>query len=125
VTNRVKRAAREASVRALHQGKLDCLVLSVRSGSVGLNLTAANHVIFISPCLNAASRRQCIGRCHRIGQTRSVMVHTLVEEGTVEEGVAAFIERNEELPARDVAGHSGLQQDQLVLATAKFIEEQL
>lgn len=84
ISDRLKRAEREAAVRALQQGKLDCLVASIRSGAVGLNLTSANHVMFMAPCLNPAIRLQCIGRCHRIGQTSPVVVHTFVLEGTIE-----------------------------------------
>jgi SNF2 family DNA or RNA helicase len=84
ITDRVKRADKEASVRALQQGKLDCLVASIRSGAVGLNLTSASHVMFMTPCLDPAIRLQCIGRCHRIGQASTVVVHTFVLEGTIE-----------------------------------------
>jgi SNF2 family DNA or RNA helicase len=84
ITDRLMRADREAAVRALQQGKLDCLVASIRSGAVGLNLTSANHVMFMTPCLDPAIRLQCIGRCHRIGQALPVVVHTFVLEGTIE-----------------------------------------
>ncbi len=84
ITDRLMRADREAAVRALQQGKLDCLVASIRSGAVGLNLTSANHVMFMTPCLDPAIRLQCIGRCHRIGQASPVVVHTFVLEGTIE-----------------------------------------
>jgi hypothetical protein len=84
ITDRVKRFDKEATVHALQHGKLDCLVTSIRSGAVGLNLTSANHVIFMTPCLDPAIRLQCIGRCHRIGQALPVVVHTFALEGTIE-----------------------------------------
>jgi hypothetical protein len=49
-------------------------LLSIRSGAVGINLTAANHVFLLEPCLNAALEEQAIGRAWRMGQGRKVMV---------------------------------------------------
>ena len=89
-----------------------CCVLRVachvaQAGSVGLNLTAANHVLFLSPCLDAGRRRQAIGRAHRIGQTRSVFVKTFVHAGTVEEKAAALLAQPQELPPREVSNPAG------------------
>lgn len=47
-------------------------LLSVRSGAVGINLTAANYVFLMEPCLNHALEDQAIGRSWRMGQTRKV-----------------------------------------------------
>lgn len=52
-------------------------LLSVRSGAVGINLTAANHVFLLEPCLNPALEEQAIGRAWRMGQTRQVVVKRL------------------------------------------------
>lgn len=47
-------------------------LLSVRSGAVGINLTAASHVFLLEPLLNPALEAQAIGRSWRMGQTREV-----------------------------------------------------
>ena len=60
-------------------------LLSLRSGAVGLNLTAASHVILLEPCLNPALEEQAIGRVHRLGQTRATHVKRLVAANTIEE----------------------------------------
>ena len=52
-------------------------LLSMRSGAVGINLTAANHVFLMEPAFNPALEAQAIGRAHRMGQTRPVVVKKL------------------------------------------------
>ena len=49
-------------------------LLSMRSGAVGINLTAANHVFLMEPAFKPALEAQAIGRAHRMGQTRPVVV---------------------------------------------------
>ncbi|KAF6233694.1 P-loop containing nucleoside triphosphate hydrolase protein [Scenedesmus sp. NREL 46B-D3] len=49
-------------------------LLSMRSGAVGINLTAASHVYLLEPCLNPALEEQAIGRAWRMGQQRKVTV---------------------------------------------------
>lgn len=49
-------------------------LLSVRSGAVGINLTAASHVFLLEPCLNPALEEQAVGRAWRMGQQRTVAV---------------------------------------------------
>ena len=63
------------------------LLVSVGAGSVGLSLTAANHVILFDPWWQSAIEMQARDRCHRIGQTKPVKVYRLCSVGTVEERV--------------------------------------
>ena len=49
-------------------------LLSMRSGSVGINLTSANYVFILEPALNPALEEQAIGRAWRMGQQREVTV---------------------------------------------------
>ncbi len=46
----------------------------MRSGSVGINLTAANYVFLLEPAINPALEEQAIGRSWRMGQERPVQV---------------------------------------------------
>jgi len=63
------------------------LLLSLKAGGTGLNLTAANHVVHVDRWWNPATEQQATDRAFRIGQRRDVQVHTFVCAGTVEERV--------------------------------------
>jgi len=65
-------------------------VLTLKAAAVGLNLTCANHVYFLEPSMDIAQEKQAVGRVHRVGQTRAVVVHRLVQARTVEEEVLAM-----------------------------------
>jgi len=67
------------------------MVLSLKAGGTGLNLTAASHVIHFDRWWNPAVENQATDRAFRIGQTRNVMVHKFVCQGTIEEKVDALI----------------------------------
>ena len=73
------------------------LVLSVKAGGTGLNLTKASHVIHFDRWWNPAVENQATDRAYRIGQTGRVMVHKLVCRGTIEEKIDAMIESKREL----------------------------
>ena len=79
------------------------LVVSVKAGGTGLNLTKANHVIHFDRWWNPAVENQATDRAFRIGQKKNVMVHKLVCEGTIEEKIDAMIESKKEL-AENVIG---------------------
>ncbi len=67
-------------------------VLSIKAGGVGLNLTAASHVIHFDRWWNPAVENQATDRAYRIGQKKNVLVHKFVCRGTVEERIDALIE---------------------------------
>jgi SNF2 family DNA or RNA helicase len=73
------------------------LLISLRAGGTGLNLTAADHVFILDPWWNPAVEDQAADRAHRIGQDRPVMVHRLVAAQTVEERILALQARKREL----------------------------
>ena len=82
------------------------MVLSVKAGGTGLNLTAANHVIHFDRWWNPAVENQATDRAFRIGQQKNVIVHKLVSEGTIEEKIDAIINSKKEL-AENVIGAGG------------------
>ena len=67
-------------------------VLSLKAGGLGLNLTAASHVVHFDRWWNPAVENQATDRAFRIGQTKNVLVHKFVCRGTVEEKIDALIE---------------------------------
>jgi non-specific serine/threonine protein kinase len=68
------------------------MVLSLKAGGVGLNLTAANHVIHFDRWWNPAVENQATDRAFRIGQKKSVIVHKFITKGTIEEKIDLMIE---------------------------------
>ena len=79
------------------------IVLSIKAGGTGLNLTKANHVIHFDRWWNPAVENQATDRAFRIGQEKNVMVHKLVCQGTIEEKIDAMIESKRAL-AENVIG---------------------
>lgn len=73
-----------------HKGP-GALVLSLKAGGTGLNLTAANHVVLYDRWWNPAVEDQARDRAWRIGQTRTVISHRLVCPGTVDERVEEVV----------------------------------
>jgi non-specific serine/threonine protein kinase len=73
------------------------LVLSIKAGGAGLNLTAASHVVHFDRWWNPAVENQATDRAFRIGQQRNVLVHKFVTRGTVEEKIDALIREKQEM----------------------------
>lgn len=69
------------------------LILSVKAGGSGLNLTAAHHVFHYDRWWNPAVENQATDRAYRIGQKKSVLVHKFLCGGTLEEKIDRMIER--------------------------------
>ena len=69
------------------KGEIFVFLLSTRAGGVGINLTAADTVVFYDSDWNPTADSQAIDRCHRIGQKREVTVYRLVCTDTVEEKI--------------------------------------
>jgi superfamily II DNA or RNA helicase len=78
-------------------------VLSLKAGGTGLNLTAAAHVIHFDRWWNPAVENQATDRAFRIGQTKNVLVHKFICQGTVEDKIEQMIEGKRQL-AGDVLG---------------------
>jgi len=86
------RGARDKLVAEFQQGEgPGALVLSLKAGGTGLNLTAASHVVLYDRWWNPAVEDQARDRAWRIGQTRTVLSHRLVCPGTVDERVEEVV----------------------------------
>ncbi len=73
------------------------MILSLKAGGTGLNLTAANNVIHYDLWWNPAVEAQATDRAYRIGQTRNVMVHRFITEATFEEKINLLLQGKKEL----------------------------
>jgi non-specific serine/threonine protein kinase len=80
------------------------LVLSLKAGGTGLNLTAANHVVHFDRWWNPAVENQATDRAYRIGQHRNVLVHAFTCRGTVEEQIDAMLQRKRALADQILGG---------------------
>ncbi len=82
------------------------MVLSLKAGGVGLNLTSANHVIHFDRWWNPAIENQATDRAFRIGQKKNVMVHKFITKGTIEERINEMLLEKQKL-ANDIIVDSG------------------
>jgi SNF2 family DNA or RNA helicase len=73
------------------------MLVSLKAGGTGLNLTAADHVFLLDPWWNPKVEDQAADRAHRIGQDRPVMVYRMVAKDTVEEAILALQERKRQI----------------------------
>ena len=95
------------------------MVLSLKAGGTGLNLTAANHVVLYDRWWNPAVEDQARDRAWRIGQSRTVISHRLVCPGTVDERVEEVVAGKRHIAQVVLARSSSiadLNTDQLRLA---------
>ena len=82
------------------------MVLSLKVGGVGLNLTEANHVIHFDRWWNPAVENQATDRVFRIGQKKNVIVHKFLTKATVEERIDVMLEEKAKL-SRDIVAGTG------------------
>ncbi|MEU0554227.1 SNF2-related protein [Dactylosporangium sp. NPDC006015] len=102
------KGARDAMVERFQTGTgPGVLLLSLKAGGTGLNLTAANHVVHVDRWWNPATEQQATDRAFRIGQRRDVQVHTFVCVGTVEERVDTIMAEKRTLAGVAVGSGEG------------------
>ncbi|OLL26990.1 putative DNA helicase INO80 [Neolecta irregularis DAH-3] len=84
--------------------ELFIFLLSTRAGGLGINLTAADTVIFYDSDWNPTNDSQATDRAHRIGQTRQVTVYRLLTRGTIEERILKRAKQKEEVQKVVISG---------------------
>jgi len=89
---------RQGLVKSFQENdRVPFMVLSLKAGGTGLNLTAASHVIHFDRWWNPAVENQATDRAFRIGQRKNVLVHKFVCRGTVEERIDKLIASKQQL----------------------------
>ncbi len=73
------------------------IILTLKAGGVGLNLTEGSHVIHFDRWWNPAVENQATDRAFRIGQKKNVIVHKFLTKGTIEEKISTMIEEKSSL----------------------------
>ncbi|NVB80726.1 MAG: DEAD/DEAH box helicase [Kofleriaceae bacterium] len=93
------------------------MLLSLKAGGTGLNLTAADHVFLVDPWWNPAVEDQAADRTHRIGQDKPVMVYRMVARDTVEERILELQDRKRKLAdaaLSEAGGAASITRDDLL-----------
>ncbi|KAI7957589.1 hypothetical protein MJO28_004684 [Puccinia striiformis f. sp. tritici] len=94
----MNRAERNRSMDALKADpKCEVLLVSLRAGGVGLNLTCAQRVYLMEPFWNPAVENQAVDRVHRLGQTKPVRMIRYIISGSVEQNMLEIQKRKTEL----------------------------
>jgi SNF2 family DNA or RNA helicase len=109
LTGKTAVSQRGKVVASFQRKDVPVLLISLKAGGVGLNLTAADTVIHMDPWWNPAVEEQATARAHRIGQEHAVFVYKLVVEGSIEERIL-------ELQARKAALAEGVLGSDAALA---------
>ena len=91
------RDRREVVERFHREEESRALLMTLKTGGVGLNLTNASYVYLLDPWWNIAAENQAIDRCHRIGQKNTVFAYKLIARDTIEERIIELQERKREL----------------------------
>ncbi|KAL1919122.1 uncharacterized protein VTP21DRAFT_2504 [Calcarisporiella thermophila] len=85
-------------------------LLSTRAGGLGINLTAADTVIFYDSDWNPTVDQQAMDRAHRLGQTKQVTVYRLITKGTIEERIRQRAKQKDEIQKVVISGGEFKQQ---------------
>jgi SNF2 family DNA or RNA helicase len=107
LTGKTLAKERGSLVQRFQAQEVPVLLLSLKAGGIGLNLSAADTVIHMDPWWNPAVEEQATARAHRIGQDRPVFVYKLVVEGSIEERMLELQARKLAL-ANSVLGHDAV-----------------
>ena len=97
LTGQTRPQQRGAVVQEFQSQQVPVLLISLKAGGVGLNLTAADTVIHLDPWWNPAVQAQATARAHRIGQEQPVFVYQLVVQGSIEERMLELQARKQAL----------------------------
>lgn len=98
ITGSVSPARRQELVDAFSEaedGKV--LICQVQAGGTGLNIQAASVIIFCEPQIKPSIENQAISRAYRMGQLRSVMVHRLLCDNTVDERILELLREKQDI----------------------------
>ncbi|KAF9527621.1 SNF2 family N-terminal domain-containing protein [Crepidotus variabilis] len=113
----MSRPKREQAVKVfMAKEKAKVMLMSLKCGGVGLNLTRANNVISLDLGWSQAIESQAFDRVHRLGQKRDVLVQRVVIADTVEDRILALQERKQSLADGTLGEGSGKKMGRLSVA---------
>ncbi|KAF8667979.1 SNF2 family N-terminal domain [Rhizoctonia solani] len=118
----MKREEREHALsRFKKQGGPKIILISLKCGGVGLNLTEANRVICMDLAWNAATENQAIDRAHRMGQVKPVTVKRLAIKGTIEERILKLQAEKQNLSDAALGEGNGTKMSRMNVAQLKML----
>lgn len=98
IHGQLSRKRRDENVEAFqNDSRVRAMILSLKAGGTGLNLTAASQVVHYDLWWNPAVETQATDRAYRIGQTKNVLVHRLLTENTFEERINEMLQSKRDL----------------------------
>jgi superfamily II DNA or RNA helicase len=92
ITGKDAQKKREATLGEFNEEGEKALLMTLKTGGVGLNLTKANYIIHVEPWWNPAAENQGTDRAHRIGQKQSVHVYRYIMNNSIEEKIQTLKE---------------------------------
>ena len=93
----LSRSKRDELIDKFQNGEPKIFILSLKAGGIGLNLTAATHVVHYDLWWNPAVENQATDRAYRIGQKENVFVYRFITTGTLEERINQILSSKEKL----------------------------
>lgn len=105
ITGSTKADERQAITKAFNAGSRDAVLISLKAGGVGLNLTGADTVVLVDLWWNPAVENQAVARAYRMGQAQNVECYRLITRGTIEEKIQQLQADKKELIATVLDGN--------------------
>ena len=103
--------------------------MTLKTGGLGLNLTAADTIFMYDPWWNIAAENQAVDRSHRIGQHNTVLSYKLIARGTIEEKILRLQEKKKELfdaiISTDSASLKSLTEDDIEYILGKESDDEI
>ena len=99
-------------------------IMTLKTGGVGLNLTAADYVYIVDPWWNTSAEQQAIDRTHRIGQTKNVFCYRIIAKNTIEEKILELQNRKKDLFASVISTDSQAMKNLTVEDINYLLEKQ-
>jgi len=88
---------RDLMIKEFDDESVECFLISIKAGGVGINLTAAENVLILDPMWNPSIENQAIDRAYRIGQENEVNVYRFITKNSVEEKIRNLQDKKRKL----------------------------
>ncbi len=97
LTGKMTARQREKSIQKFENSQTPFILITLKAGSTGINLTSASYVLILDPWWNPAAELQAIARAHRIGQKNKVTAFKIISKDTIEEKILTLQSKKQAL----------------------------